>query len=92
MKGVAQVVHVEKVVDMNLESELLAFPGSVRVRRLFSVVQVKLKNLSRAPAVAAGQMLKVRVSWVCSAAPQGKRTGTITSCAVVHRRVPAQPL
>ena len=55
MKGVAQVGHVEKVVDMNLESELFAFPVSVRVRRLFSVVQVKLKNLSRAPAVAAEQ-------------------------------------
>ena len=55
MKGVAQVVHVEKVVDKNLESELFTFPGSVRVRRLFSVVQVKLKNLSRAPAVAAEQ-------------------------------------
>ena len=40
---------------MNLESELFAFPGSVRVRRLFSVVQVKLKNLSRAPAVVAEQ-------------------------------------
>jgi len=40
---------------MNLESELFAFPVSVRVRRLFSVVQVKLKNLSRAPAVAAEQ-------------------------------------
>ena len=41
---------------MNLESELFAFPGSVRVRRLFSVVQVKLKNLSRAPAVVAEQI------------------------------------
>jgi hypothetical protein len=72
MKGVAQVSHVEKVVDMNLESELFAFPGSFRVRRLFSVVQVKLKNLSRVLAVIAEQkMLKVRVSWVCSAAPQG---------------------
>ena len=40
---------------MNLESELFAFPVSVRVRRLFSVVQVKLKNLSRAPAVVTEQ-------------------------------------
>ena len=47
---------------MNLESELFAFPVSVRVRRLFSVVQVELKSLSRAPAVVAEQMLKVRVS------------------------------
>ena len=80
---------------MNLESELFAFPVSVRVRRLFSVVQVELKSVSRAPAVAAEQMLKVRVSswsWVCSKVAQWKRTGTITSCAVVHRRVPAQPL
>jgi hypothetical protein len=74
---------------MNLESELFAFPVSVRVRRLFSVVQVELKSLSRAPAVVAGQMLKVRVSswsWVCSKVAQGKRTGTITSCTVIHRR------
>ena len=47
---------------MNLESELFAFPDSVRVRRLIGVVQVELKSLSREPAVAAEQMLKVRVS------------------------------
>ena len=73
---------------MNLESELFAFPVSVRVRRLFSVVQVELKSLSRAPAVVAEQnVVKVRVSsWVCSKVAQWKRTGTITSCTVIHRR------